>query len=108
MDALLTNDGFMPSQYADSRSARALNPVQRLMYAILQDAMRTFQRTRRESLRKDVRKWVEATDDDTIFSFESICTELGVDFRKLRRQVLNGEMQGSPRRSPCSVGMSIK
>lgn len=83
------------------RSERPRSPEQRLMLAVLQDAVSIFQRgvwstavEEREKFR-EVDAWLSSRDFDWPFSFESICSTLRIDadylragLRRLRRRVM--------------------
>jgi hypothetical protein len=63
----------------------AASPTNRLMLAVLEEALVTFQKgmrsrdvlDRRHS--RNVDRWVAATDGDELFSFESVCSSLNID-----------------------------
>lgn len=69
------------------------SPEDRLMLAVLQDALATFQRGLRSSIREDIEqfrevdRWLRSRDFDGIFSFESICDSLGIDSALLRNRL---------------------
>lgn len=60
-------------------------PEHRLMLAVLEDALVTFQSGLKSSdpLRRqyfcEVGRWVKSTDSESPFSFENICSTLGLD-----------------------------
>jgi hypothetical protein len=63
----------------------AASPTNRLMLAVLEEALVTFQKglrsrdvlDRRHSRKVD--RWVASTDGDELFSFESVCSSLNID-----------------------------
>lgn len=69
------------------------SPEDRLMLAVLRDALATFQRGLRSSVREDIEqfrevdRWLRSRDFDGIFSFESICESLGIDSGFLRNRL---------------------
>ena len=68
-----------------ARSDLSSDPRNRLMLAVLEDALVTFQRglnsARAEQRRRfyEVDHWVASKDTDWPFSFENICSCLGID-----------------------------
>ena len=68
----------------------ARTPEERLMIAVLEDALVTFERgltSRNPMVRRafhEVDHWVRNRENDGLFSFESICSMLGLDTEYLR------------------------
>lgn len=80
------------------------NPRNRLMLAVLEEALVTFQRgldSQKAEQRRhfhEVDRWVASDDTDWPFSFENICSCLRIDpdyvrggLRKLKREALRGK-----------------
>ena len=65
---------------------------QRLMLALLCDAMQTYATERRGKRRpcrlRELLQWFESRDRSYVFSFESVCDSLGVDPGCVRHHVL--------------------
>ncbi len=83
---------ILPSQLLDrSHLGAALQPEKRLMLAVLEDAVATFQRgaltTGRTALREfaEVRAWFESEDTRWPYAFMNVCHVLGFDPEYLRR-----------------------
>jgi hypothetical protein len=63
----------------------AASPTNRLMLAVLEEALVTFQRGLRSSDRLqrhhswEADRWIASTDGDPLFSFENICSSLNID-----------------------------
>lgn len=84
-----------PFQPSPSLASLALcsAPETRLMIAVLQDALATFQRGLDTSTRKEIEKfrevdrWFRGRDDDSPFSFENICGSLGLDAGCVRERL---------------------
>jgi hypothetical protein len=61
------------------------SPTNRLMLAVLEEALASFQKglssCRAEQRRRscEVDRWVASTDESFVFSFESICSSLSID-----------------------------
>jgi hypothetical protein len=68
-----------------------LKPEERLMLAILEDAIRCFQTHHSaqcgnsKRLFEEVRRWIFHTGDDCVFGFENICSVLGLNPGYIRR-----------------------
>ena len=82
---------LLPTQYFDHVATEAaFQPEKRLMLAVLEEAIATFQRhvsaeTRRSKrLVEDVEEWVSGTQSEWPFSFDNICAALDLDPQYLR------------------------
>ena len=89
--SLLEPDTVVPSQYYDRvGSDLAFQPEKRLMLAVLEEAISTFQRhvssrtARSERLVAEVEEWTAGTDGEWPFSFENICAALGLEPEYIR------------------------
>ena len=89
-----------PSQYRDQRiRSRYLDGESRLLFAVLEDAVRRYllasKATRRASRTAydEVRQWVNTRGDHDLFAFDSICRVFDIDPDSLRKQLnsLEGE-----------------
>ena len=94
-DGVLTPDAILPSQFYGSRRGSAENePLRRLMFAVLEDAVRTFMRNfgsrsgqkRLEFVEAD--HWLFKNKDDGPFSLDSVCHVVGISPGDLRRRLL--------------------
>ena len=88
---LLGPDTLVPAQYFDRIGAdAAFQPEKRLMLAVLEEAIATFQRhamlrTRRsERLVAEVEEWVAGVGGEWPFSFDNICAALDLEADYLR------------------------
>src|SRR5216683_681707 len=84
--AELAPETVLPSQFFDRLQADAsLQPEKRLMLAVLEDAVGTFQKyvtssTRRgQRLFTEAEEWFAASATDWPFGFENICEALGLE-----------------------------
>jgi hypothetical protein len=84
-------DTLLPAQYFDRfASEAAFQPEKRLMLAVLEEAIATYQRhvssqTRRSKrLVEDVEEWVNGTESESSFSFDNICAALDLEPEYLR------------------------
>lgn len=83
----------LPSQYADRHGANAtqLQPEQRLMLRVLEDAVATYQKyafardPRGRALYREAEAWIASDDRDWLYSFARICDALGLGTDYLRR-----------------------
>lgn len=92
---LFDPESMLPSQYfAGVQLPPFVQNEVRLMLAILQDAVDSYQRhalTRNAAHREEfeeARKWIESREIEWVFSFENICTVLGLDADYVRDGLL--------------------
>lgn len=84
-DSLITYEYF-----ENTRRKLPLEPEKHLMQAILEDAINTYRlhfgtkTGRHRKLFLDAQRWIWSTDDEWPFSFENICSALGLDPSFLR------------------------
>ena len=101
------------SDLQHDRPELTANPRNRLMLAVLEEALVTFQRglnsPKAEQRRHfyEVDRWVASNDTDWPFSFENICTCLRIDpdyirsgLQKLKRDALRGK--------PCKKSTGLR
>ena len=109
--SVLQADIIVPSQYFDRvRSEDSSQPEKRLMLAVMENAIVTFQKSiyaatrRQRRLLKETEEWIHSLDTSWPFSFENICATLGIDANYLRlgleqwkdTQLEQSEVQGEP------------
>ncbi len=89
--SLFGPDTLVPAQYFDRVGAdAAFQPEKRLMLAVLEEAIATFQRhaianTRRsQRLVEEVEDWISGESGNWPFSFDNICDALELDATYLR------------------------
>jgi hypothetical protein len=69
-------------------------PERNLMFAVLVDAVQTYQKcgfshsVQNRALFRETKRWFWSDDDDGLFSFVSICEVFGLDALLLRRRLL--------------------
>jgi hypothetical protein len=91
-DAGYVPDVLLPTQMMARRYSPTA-PVERLMLAVLEEAISTYQRrlvarsSRAERELDDVQQWIESDDTSWPFSCASICHVLGLDVTRLRREL---------------------
>jgi hypothetical protein len=94
----LRADAVMPVQFYPARRASvSVEPILRLMDAVLVDAVRCFRRNfeaRHRDGRQEFREaqfWIFHDKRSGPFSFEDVCDALGVDPRRLRDLIVRWE-----------------
>ncbi len=118
---LFQPDTILAAQYSQAVRARAyLEPEKRLMLAILEDAVSSFQKhlyardRKRRMLFDEAETWILDQGRDSFFAFENVCEILGFDPRYIRaglrqwkeKRIANGikakiprlDLQGKPGR----------
>src|SRR5215813_10951102 len=87
----LEPDTLVPAQYFDRvGSDAAFQPEKRLMLAVLEEAIATFQRhvmsdnRRSQRLVEEVEAWTAGAEADWPFSFENVCAALELEPEYLR------------------------
>jgi len=90
--SLIEADTILPEQYFERVGAEHSSfPEKRLMLAVLEDAVATFQRfvdaknRRGQRLFREAEEWVASDDTDWPFAFENICHTLDIEPEFLRR-----------------------
>ena len=99
-DAIMENvvglHQILPSQYFDVSAGHRLSAEQRLMLALLADAINVFQQgatsraTRKRLLYIDAERWIMMTAKTAphAFSFDTVCDALGINPSVLRRRLI--------------------
>jgi hypothetical protein len=99
-DAIMENvvglHQILPSQYFDVSGGHRLTAEQRLMLALLADAINVFQQgatsraTRKRLLYIDAERWIMMTAKTAphAFSFDTVCEALGINSGVLRRRLI--------------------
>jgi hypothetical protein len=89
---LFQRDTLLVENFFNDRRGKALVlPEQRLMLAILEDALQCFQDNcsarhgKKKQLFENVEKWFFEATDGWVFGFESICSVLGFEPGYLRK-----------------------
>ena len=85
------------------RRAQPASPERDLMRAVLKDALLRFRKNLHHPtnrLFKAERAWFFEYDTGELFSFESVCAVLGLNARRIRRNLLAWEVQAACGREP--------
>ena len=105
---------LMPQQYYDLIARRRIiDGERRLMFAVFEDAIRSFvmcmssksQARRREF--EEVRSWMELRGTHSVFSFDSLCDLFEIDPDLLRNQLRTLHTSDLPRRRIGSIGRRV-
>ena len=94
--SLFQLDPVLPAQYlAVFRRNTQLEPEQKLMLAVLEDAVTCIQKyglssqTKEKRLFSNTRDWILTQDNEWPFSFVNVCEALGLDSGYVRRGIAN-------------------
>jgi hypothetical protein len=97
-DELSAAEAVLPMQfYGARRGAATIEPLRRLMVAMLVDAVRCFQTTfeaRQQARRQEfaeVRSWIFSDEDNGVFSFKAVCDALEIDPEAIRKELVRWE-----------------
>ncbi len=92
---LFQPDTTLPFQYSETlRRKTHLGSEKRLMFAVLEDAVSSFQKyhlarnKKGKELFRDVEKWITEEKDDWLFTFRNICESLEINPDYLRQGLL--------------------
>jgi hypothetical protein len=92
--ATLEADLIVPSQFFDRiRAEQSSQPEKRLMLAVMEDAIATFQKSvhgatrRQRRLLRETEEWIGSENDGWPFSFENICAALDIEAEYLRKGI---------------------
>ena len=92
LSPLFQPDTLMSDEYfANYRRRIPLEPEKTLLLAVLEDGVRTFQDNifaetgKKRELLDEAREWLFTDGFEHVFSFNSVCTSLGIDPGYIRR-----------------------
>ena len=105
---------LMPTQYFDLISRRrTADGERRLMFAVFEDAIRTYvmcmsakSLARRREF-EEVRAWMQLRGQHSVFSFDSLCSLFEIDPDRLREQLTTMQSSDLPRRRIGSLGRRV-
>jgi len=85
-------DVLLPSQFFELVGSQTFSSEQRLMLAVMADAINVLRSTNSSNLRKrnsfnEASSWVFTDGVTSPLSFDHVCDALGVDARSLRRRL---------------------
>lgn len=90
LESLFDDEALLPAQYADLVKRRPRSPEHRLLFAVLEDAVRCWQvyesasDSKKERLFGDTAEWFESDSDHTPFTFVAICQHFELDPDSIR------------------------
>ncbi|HSR58591.1 MAG TPA: hypothetical protein VLL57_10395 [Candidatus Binataceae bacterium] len=100
METVVGLHQILPSQYFDISGGHRLTAEQRLMLALLADAINVYQQgvqsraTRKRLLYVDAERWIMAPRPGPhAFGFETVCEALGINPSVLRRRLVSWKHQ---------------
>ena len=111
----LEADLIVPSQFFDRiKAERSSQPEKRLMLAVMEDAIATFQKSapaitrRQRRLLKETEDWIGSGDSSWPFSFENICAALDIEAEYLRGGISRWKekLQAQQAKPSVSTGLS--
>lgn len=105
-------DPMTPQQYYDMISRRRdhHDGETRLLFAVLEDAIRCYAIAKNSPARSsrrefdEVREWVNTRGDHDVFAFDSICAIFSIEPEALRTQLNSMRIENFPTRRMRSVG----
>jgi hypothetical protein len=107
--SLFEPDALLPTQYLDTvRRIVPIEPEKRLMWAVLEDAIDSYQSffTARKPKAPDAvneaEQWIFTKDERWFFSFDNICDLLGFDAEYLRAGLLVWKEKQLPSGAPLA------
>lgn len=112
--ATLEADLIVPSQFFDRiKAERSSQPEKRLMLAVMEDAVATFQKSapgttrRQRRLLKETEEWIGSADNSWPFSFENICAALDIEPEYLRGGISRWKQVLQARQAPSSPAAAL-
>ena len=100
VNSLFQPDTLLSEQYLGNYRRRIpLEPEKALMLAVLEDGVRTFQENiiaesgKKRALWEEARQWLFVDGAEHVFSFNSICSTLGLEPGYIRRGLKRWEEQ---------------
>jgi hypothetical protein len=107
-------DVLLSEQYFGNFRRRSyLEPEKRLMFAVLEDAIRCYQdnyispRGKKKRHFEEVKEWLLSEDGDWVFSFENVCDVLGVNAAYIRHGLLRWKPSLSEARGFESARLAV-
>lgn len=115
VDGQLVPEIVLPSQFADPlRNETSRPPEHRLMRAILEDAIRCYQRDlngpdrRSQRLFRETEDWFASDDTSWPFSFATICVTLDIDPEYIRVGLRQWRSRQAPERRNTSWTTTLR
>ena len=109
------SDFILPCQYCDISSGYGLSGEQRLMLALLTDALNVYQKgalsrlTRMRRLYVDAERWIQRDCVEcNALSFTTVCDALGINPELLRRRIIDWKHTVSRQHRGSSSSLRLK
>ncbi len=113
--SLFQPDTLLSAEYFERLRKKALDPEKKLMLAIIEEAIASYQRylgaenRKGKALFADAEKWIWNEDGNWVFSFENICEALGLTPTYIRCGLLRWrEKELSSRRDLRIIQSSVR
>lgn len=110
VSSLFQPDTLLPAQYFETFRRKAhLEPEKRLVLAVLEDAIASFQKHVRASdgkgkaMFRDAEAWILEDDRDWLFSFTNICEIFGFDPQYVRQGLMRWKEAELARRPKAKI-----
>ena len=108
--SLFQPDVLISTQYlATTKSKTQREPEQRLMLAVLEDAVWCFQNglfskdKKKRALSREAEEWLTEDTGERLFSFNEICELLGLESKYLRKHLLHWKEEASKGRERTKI-----
>jgi hypothetical protein len=108
---LSQHDNVLPSQYWETVMRKdSLEPEQRLMLAVLEDAIWTYIRypAKRDRFSSEVDDWFWEKNSDRLFSFENICDVLNLSPQRIRQALVRHKTKQPPEKLQMVLSEKLK
>lgn len=96
-DVYQQTDTLLSEQYREILRRHALDPEKRLMLALLEDAVKSFQAAAMGAESSTAEQWILHDDAEWPFSFDNVCEFLDIDPHYLRRGLLRWKNAKPPK-----------
>ena len=113
-DSISAADIVLPSQFYQAAGSRSLTSEQRLMLAILADAINIFQgwrraaSARRRHLYEETEQWIFGSPQGGTISFDDACDALEINSQSLRKRLAEFVKRGLNTASLEPVRLRLK
>lgn len=109
---LFAPDTLLASQYFDRvRRRRDLTGEQRLMFAIIEDAVDVYlkhaaaRRPEHRRLFDDAERWIESDERSWLYAFETICDHMGLDADHVRQGLRSWKARARGESAPVAAAV---
>ena len=110
VSSLFQPDTLLPAQYLETvRRKTHLDPEKKLMLAVLEDGVTSYQKYihaqdgKEKNLFREAEEWILNENSDWLFSFESICESLGLNPKYIREGLIRWKENKLAERTTAKV-----